>query len=97
MRHFYRTQLSSDEVLVGADDFFARLTLERTVNSHRARSYVGKLGSLRLKVEKEGGHYTFVEVSTDQTGESRLDRNVKRFFVELRSKADPRHRLRAAY
>ena len=97
MRHFYRTQLASEEVLTAADEFFRALTLERTVNSHRARSYVGKLGNLRLKVEKEGGHYTFVEVSTDQTGESRLDRNVKRFFVELRSKADPRHRLRASY
>ena len=97
MRHFFRSQLSSDDVLAHADDFFGRLTLERTVNSHRARSYVGNLGSLRLKIEKEGGHYTFVEVSTDQTGESRLDRNVKRFFTELRTKAEPRHRLRAAY
>lgn len=97
MRHFYRTQLVPDDVLESADDFFNRLTLERTVNSHRARSYVGNLGSLRLKVEKEGGHYTLVEVATDQTGESRLDRNVKRFFTELRTKADPRHRLRAAY
>ncbi|HUR92567.1 MAG TPA: hypothetical protein VMY38_07830 [Gemmatimonadaceae bacterium] len=97
MRHFYRSQLGSEEVLAAADDFFARLTLDRTVNSHRARAYAGKLGNLKLKVEKEGGHYTFVEVSTDQTGESRLDRNVKRFFVELRTKADPRHRLRAAY
>ncbi len=97
MRHFYRTQLGAEDVLAAADAFFANLTLERTVNSHRARSYMGNLGSLRLKVEKEGGHYTFVEVSTDQTGESRLDRNVKRFFTELRRIADPRHRLRAAY
>ena len=97
MRLFFRSQLSSDDVLAAADDFFGRLTLERTVNSHRARAYVGNLGSMKLKVEKEGGHYTFVEVSTDQTGESRLDRNVKRFFTELRSKAEPRHRLRAAY
>jgi hypothetical protein len=97
MRHFYRTQLAPDDVLAAADDFFARLTLDRTVNSHRARSYVGNLGNMKLKVEKEGGHYTFVEVSTDQTGESRLDRNVKRFFTELRRTADPRHRLRAAY
>ncbi|MGI9141512.1 MAG: hypothetical protein ACR2GJ_10425 [Gemmatimonadaceae bacterium] len=97
MRHFYRSQLASEEVLAAADDFFARLTLERTVNAHRQRAYAGNLGNMRLKVEKEGGHYTFVEVSTDQTGESRLDRNVKRFFTELRSKADPRHRLRAAY
>jgi len=97
MRHFYRSQLPADDVLAAADEFFSRLTLERTVNSQRARSYVGNLGSLRLKVDKEGGHYTLIDVSTDQTGESRLDRNVKRFFTELRGKADPRHRLRAAY
>lgn len=97
MRHFYRSQLASEDVLTAADDFFARLALERTVNSNRARAYVGNLGNVKLKVEKEGGHYTLVEVATDQMGESRLDRNVKRFFVELRRIADPRHRLRAAY
>jgi hypothetical protein len=30
-------------------------------------------------------------------GESRLDRNVKKFFVRLHRKADPRHVLEAAY
>ena len=39
----------------------------------------------------------FVEVDTDQMGESRLDRNVKRFFVTLHRQADPTHRLEAAY
>ena len=34
---------------------------------------------------------------SQRPGVVRLDRNVKRFFTELRSKADPRHRLRAAY
>jgi hypothetical protein len=52
---------------------------------------------LQLGVRKEGGHYTFVEVSTDQTGESRLDRNAKKFFVALHKAGDPRHRIEAAY
>ena len=34
---------------------------------------------------------------TDQMGESRLDRNAKRFFVELHRKSDPAHKLEAAY
>jgi hypothetical protein len=48
-------------------------------------------------VRKEGGHYTFVEIATDQTGESRLDRNAKKFFVELHRSGDPNHRIAAAY
>jgi hypothetical protein len=38
-----------------------------------------------------------VEVLSDQMGESRLDRNVKRFFVDLHRTEDPRHTLEAAY
>ena len=52
---------------------------------------------MTLTAKPEGGHYTFVEVNTDQMGESRLDRNVKRFFVTLHRQADPTHELEAAY
>jgi hypothetical protein len=45
----------------------------------------------------EGGHYTFVEVHTDQVGESRLDKNVKRYFNGLHRTADPRHLIEAGY
>jgi hypothetical protein len=38
-----------------------------------------------------------VQIATDQIGESRLDRNAKRFFVELHRSAHPSHRLEAAY
>jgi len=55
------------------------------------------LGTLQLNVKTEGGHYTFVEVATDQMGESRLDRNAKRFFVDLHRADDPAHRVEAAY
>lgn len=68
-------------------------------NGHtvRSRTFAGDLGTLQLSVRKEGGHYTFVEVSTDQMGESRLDRNAKKFFVELHKTGDPRHRIEAAF
>ena len=59
--------------------------------------FSGALGVMKLSVKAEGGHYTFIEVQTDQMGESRLDRNVKRFFVTLHKKEDPRHALDAAY
>jgi len=52
---------------------------------------------MRLSVRPEGGHYTFVEVETDQIGESRLDRNVKRFFVQLHRQEEPGHAMAAAY
>jgi hypothetical protein len=97
MRHFYRTHLIPADVLVAADDFFPRLELAATATAPRARSFSGPLGTLTLKVKPEGGHYTFVEVETDQMGESRLDRNVKRFFVELHRQQDPTHRLQMSY
>lgn len=97
MRHFYRTQIAPADVLRIADEFFPQLPLERSAHTSRSRTYTGLLGTLQLSAKKEGGHYTFVEVHTDQMGESRLDRNAKRFFVELRRKADPSHRLEAAY
>jgi hypothetical protein len=97
MRHFYRTHLIPADVLVAADDFFPRLELAPTATAPRARSFSGALGTMTLKAKPEGGHYTFVEVETDQMGESRLDRNVKRFFVELHRQQDPTHRLEASY
>ena len=97
MRHFFRTQLKPAEVLKTADDFFPKLPLERSAHTARSRKYNGLLGTLQLSVKKEGGHYTFVEITTDQVGESRLDRNAKRFFVELHRQAHPGHRLLAAY
>jgi hypothetical protein len=45
----------------------------------------------------EGGHYTFVEAHSDAPGESRLDRNIKKFFVRLHLHDDARHATTAAY
>ena len=97
MRHFFRTQLTPVTVLRIADEFFPEIGMERSGHTARSRTYAGDLGTLQLSVHKEGGHYTFVEVATDQTGESRLDRNAKKFFVALHKAADPRHRIEAAY
>ena len=97
MKHFFRTQLVPVEVLRIADEFFPEIQMERSGHTARSRSFAGDLGNLSLSVRKEGGHYTFVEISTDQTGESRLDRNAKKFFVALHKEGDPRHRIEAAY
>jgi hypothetical protein len=103
MRHFFRTHVSPGDVMTEADSFFAELGLRTTAQGERSRTFQGVVGtpevvaSMRLRARAEGGHYTLVEVETDQMGESRLDRNVKRFFVSLHRQDDPRHTLVAAY
>src|ERR671934_1725757 len=97
MRHFYRSQLPPHDVLSRADAFFPQIDLTTLSTAARARTFSGALGVMKLSVKPEGGHYTFVEAITDQMGESRLDRNVKRFFVTLHGTEDPRHTLEAAY
>ncbi|MDB4908254.1 MAG: hypothetical protein JWO05_3038 [Gemmatimonadetes bacterium] len=97
MRHFYRCHTSPAAVLTAADAFFPTLDLAQQSTAPRARTFAGALGAMKLSARAEGGHYTFVEVETDQMGESRLDRNVKRFFVSLHRNEDPHHALEAAY
>jgi hypothetical protein len=97
MRHFYRSHTPPADVVTAADSFFAELGLTPVTTTARTRTFTGPLGALKLSVRAEGGHYTFVEVTTDQMGESRLDRNVKRFFVQLHRAEDPSHTLHASY
>jgi hypothetical protein len=97
MRHFYRSHTTPANVLVIADRFFSALGMTLGATTVRSRQLTGPLGALKLSVRPEGGHYTFVEVVTDQMGESRLDRNVKKFFVEVHRADDPSHALEAAY
>lgn len=97
MRHFHRTTLAPDDVLATADRFFPAVGLIRGATETRARSFAGALGVLRLVIKMDGGHATFVEAQTDQVGESRLDKNVKKFFVALHRAADPRHQIEAGY
>lgn len=97
MRHFFRSQLKPDQVLAIADTFFPSILENTTATARRARDYAGPLGALKLNVRMEGGHYTFVQIDTDQTGESRLDRNAKKLFVELHRAEDPAYKLTASY
>ena len=97
MRHFYRSQTPPAEVIAAADTFFAELGFTPVTTTARTRAFTGPLGAIKLSVRAEGGHYTFVEATTDQMGESRMDRNVKRFFVHLHRAEDPSHTLQASY
>ena len=97
MRHFHRTALDPSAVLALADQFFASLGQVPGRSEPRARGFSGALGVLQLTVKTDGGHYTVVEAHTDQIGESRLDKNVKKFFVALHRQADPRHHIEAGY
>jgi hypothetical protein len=97
MRHFHRTSLAPDVVLATADQYFATIGLTRGAADNRTRTFAGALGTMALSVKMEGGHYTFVEVHTDQVGESRIDKNVKKFFNVLHRTADPRHLIEAGY
>lgn len=103
MRHFHRTQLHPDAVLATADAFFPTIGMLPAAQTARSRTYKGTVGTpeipsqLTVTVKMEGGHYTFVEAHTDQMGESRLDRNVKKFFVELHKQVDPTHTFAPAY
>ena len=97
MRHFHRTTLSPVDVMAEADRHFGALGMNRTTADSYSRQFSGALGSMTVTVKMEGGHYTMVEAHTDQVGESRLDKNVKKFFVALHRAADPRHRIEAGY
>lgn len=97
MRHFHRTTLTPSDVLATADQFFVTIGLSRESGDVRARVFSGAIGTLRLNIRMDGGHYTVVEARTDQVGESRIDKNVKKFFVALHRTADPRHLIEAGY
>ena len=103
MKHFHRTSVLPDAVLAEADAFFPTIGLRQTHAAARSRSFEGVVGApeepqtLTLSVKMEGGHYTFVEAHSTAQGESRLDRNVKKFFVRLHQQTDDRHASSAAY
>ena len=97
MRHFYRSHETIADVLAAADAFFPTVGLSQQTTAPKTRIYSGPLGTLKLSVKAEGGHYTFVQVDTDQMGESRMDRNVKKFFVGLHKADDPAHELTSSY
>lgn len=97
MRHFFRSHLKPDQALAIADSFFPTIGENRTASDGRSRTFTGPLGTLLLDVRMEGGHYTFVQIDTDQMGESRLDRNAKKYFVELHRAEDPAYKLAVSF
>ena len=103
MKHFHRTSAAPDDVLAAADAFFPTIGLRPTHATHRGRTFAGVVGTpdapqtLTLAVRMDGGHYTLVEAHSTAEGESRLDRNVKKFFVRVHRRVDARHASSAAY
>jgi hypothetical protein len=96
MRYFHRTSASPEQVLEAAKGFFGgRLTPAE--ESPRRRVYHGSLGRVSISARPEAGHYTFVEVGTDQVGEAELDKLAKRFLAEVHRLIEPTHEVRGAY
>jgi hypothetical protein len=96
MRYFHRTTLSPERVLALAKEFFGARMVPAE-EAPRRRVYTGTLGRVGVVARAEGGHYTFVEVSTDQVGEAELDRLAKRFLAEVHRALEPTHEVRGAY
>ena len=96
MRYFHRTTLSPADVLAAARDYFGA-RLAPSEESPRRLGYRGTLGKVTVSARAEGGHYTFIDMLTDQVGESELDRLAKRFLAEVHRKVEPAHELRGAY
>jgi hypothetical protein len=96
MQYFHRTSLPPEQVIEAAQRFFgARLApAEETA---RRLAYGGAIGKVALSVLAEGGHYTLVQLRTDQLAESELDRLAKRFLAEVHRLAEPAHQVRGAY
>lgn len=96
MRYFHRTSLSPDQVLEVTRRYFGtRLTPSE--EAARRLGYSGAVGKVTVSVRPEGGHYTLIEVQTDQVGESEVDRLAKRFLAEVHQRVEPGHELRGAY
>jgi hypothetical protein len=96
MRYFHRTTVSPAHALDAAKSFFGA-RLMPAEEAPRRRTYTGTLGKVTISARAEGGHYTLVEVSTDQPGEAELDRLAKRFLAELHRRAEPTHEVRGGY
>lgn len=96
VRYFHRTSASPGKVLEAAKTFFGS-RMAPAEESPRRRAYTGALGKITISARAEGGHYTYVEVSTDQVGEAELDRLAKRFLAEVHRQVEPTHEVRGAY
>lgn len=96
MKYFHRTSLSPDDAIAAASAYFGA-RMGPTHEGRRARRYSSALGQVAISAMAEGGHYTLIEVETNQPGESELDKFAKRFLSTVHAKADSRHVVRGAY
>lgn len=96
MKHFHRTSVSPDAAIARAVEVFGA-RLAPVSEGNRARSWSGALGTVSVHAMPEGGHYTLVTVTTDQPGESELDKLAKRYLGQVHQLAEPAHELRGAY
>lgn len=96
MRYFHRTPSSPIDVLALARSFFGS-RLAPSEESPRRLAYRGNLGKVTVSAKAEGGHYTLVEVETDQVGEAEVDKLAKRFLAEVHRQVEPTHEVRGAY
>ncbi len=96
MKYFHRTSVPPDDVIARATTFFGA-RLSPSGEAPRRRSFAGALGAVTVTAEPEGGHDTLVTVSTDQVGESELDKLGKHFLGTIHTVAEPSHVLRGDY
>ena len=96
MRYFHRTSVQPERVLALAAPFFGAHLVPAEEHARR-RVFAGPLGKVTITARAEGGHYTLVEVMTDQVGESELDKLAKRFLAEVHKQAEPSYEVRGAY
>ncbi|HET7791202.1 MAG TPA: hypothetical protein VFK78_10440 [Gemmatimonadales bacterium] len=96
MKYFHRTTVPPARVLDAARAFFGQ-HLSPAEETPLRRAFAGALGKVQVSARAEGGHYTFIEVASDQVGESELDKLAKRFLAEVHREAEPTHEVRGAY
>ena len=96
MRYFHRTHISPDQVMKRAAEFFGA-RLSPAEEAPRRLRYAGAIGHITVSVQAEGGHYTLVEIETNQVAESEIDKLGKRFLTLVHTAADPTHRPTGAY
>ena len=96
MRYFHRTSLPVADVLAEADRYFGQ-RMQAAGAEGRTRTYQSAIGEVRVVVKVEGGHYTHIALTTDDLGESEVDKFAKRFLGVVHRKVHEAHEVRGAY
>lgn len=96
MRYFHRTSLPIDDVLAEADRYFGS-RMQPAAAEGRTRTFTSTIGHVQVVVKVEGGHYTHIALTTDDVGESEVDKLAKRFLSVVHQKVHEGHEVRGAY